>query len=143
MTDNLLKRGIEKPPECMFCAESESIQHLFFDCVVAKLIWEQVATFFDVNIGASYISVAQYWPANSNHSCLNSIAPCVLWSIWKLRNDHVFNNAYWCDINQVLWRILANLRWKILFIEKMLERIEDFSSKISCLIKAPFLLTVG
>ena len=47
--DNLLKRGIEKSPECMFCTESESIQHLFFDCVVAKLIWEQIASFFNRN----------------------------------------------------------------------------------------------
>lgn len=34
--DNLLKRGIEKPPKCMFCSEHESVDHLFFDCVVAK-----------------------------------------------------------------------------------------------------------
>ena len=96
--DNLLRRGIEEPKECMFCSEEESISHLFFDCVVAKLIWKQVAIFFDVNIGTSYISVAQYWPANSKHACLNSVVACVLWNIWKLRNDHVFNNACWMDV---------------------------------------------
>ena len=43
--NNLLKRGIEKPPECVFCLEQEMLDH-FFDCVVARKIWETVAIYF-------------------------------------------------------------------------------------------------
>ena len=37
--DNLYRRGVFKPLECQFCLECESINHLFFDCVVAKYVW--------------------------------------------------------------------------------------------------------
>lgn len=36
--NNLLKRGIDKNPECLFCSEQERVDHLFFECVVAKNI---------------------------------------------------------------------------------------------------------
>ena len=36
--NNLAKRGILKPPECAFCNETESINHLFFDCALAGLV---------------------------------------------------------------------------------------------------------
>jgi hypothetical protein len=34
--DNLGKRRKVNDSTCLFCAEQESIQHLFFECVVAK-----------------------------------------------------------------------------------------------------------
>ena len=37
--DNLAKRGVDKPKNCRFCDEIETINHLFFQCVVAKKIW--------------------------------------------------------------------------------------------------------
>ncbi len=38
--DNLFKRGWRKCDKlCQFCDKEESIQHLFFECSVAKLIW--------------------------------------------------------------------------------------------------------
>ena len=38
--DNLAKRDIEKPPECVYCTDKETIDHLFFGCVVDKGIWK-------------------------------------------------------------------------------------------------------
>ena len=55
--DNLLKRGIEKPKECMFCLEEESISHLFFDCVVAKILWNLFSDFYDLTVSC-YADVA-------------------------------------------------------------------------------------
>jgi hypothetical protein len=37
--DNLNKRGFSKLEQCSFCAEKESITHIFFECDVAKVIW--------------------------------------------------------------------------------------------------------
>jgi len=37
--DNLAKRGVDKPKNCRFCDEIETINHLFFQCVVARKIW--------------------------------------------------------------------------------------------------------
>jgi hypothetical protein len=40
--DNLNKKGLAKPESCMFCAENENISHIFFGCVVARVIWKDV-----------------------------------------------------------------------------------------------------
>lgn len=102
--DNLEKRNMGKPLGCEFCAEPETIDHLFFSCAVAKNIWNNVSDYFDKPIGQDYLSVARFWPAASkNHCALNSICSCILWSIWKSRNQHVFNNAIWSDVKQI-WR---------------------------------------
>jgi hypothetical protein len=38
MVDNLnKKKGMQKPEQCVFCAEKESIIHLFFYCNIAKV----------------------------------------------------------------------------------------------------------
>jgi hypothetical protein len=37
--DNLVKRQWKGCTKCCFCDVSESIQHLFFDCPMAKLVW--------------------------------------------------------------------------------------------------------
>uniref|UniRef100_A0A453STM3 Reverse transcriptase zinc-binding domain-containing protein n=1 Tax=Aegilops tauschii subsp. strangulata TaxID=200361 RepID=A0A453STM3_AEGTS len=44
--DNLLKRGIVKPPECLFCNEHEIVDHLLFHCVVAKQLWSGISDVF-------------------------------------------------------------------------------------------------
>jgi hypothetical protein len=37
--DALAKRRKVEDEGCMFCADKESVQHVFFDCVVAKQCW--------------------------------------------------------------------------------------------------------
>jgi hypothetical protein len=58
---NLNKKGLKKNTLCCFCNENESIAHLFFDCVVAKVIWKHVSEFLGVEIGNDYLSVASKW----------------------------------------------------------------------------------
>ena len=91
--DNLAKRGIEKPPDCVYCTDNETIDHLFFGCVVAKQIWRQVSEVFSIELGSDYLSIARFWPASKKHTVLNSICACILWTLWRNRNPHVFNNA--------------------------------------------------
>jgi hypothetical protein len=37
--DNLLKRKWNGDSKCNFCGLEETIQHLFFDCRVARFVW--------------------------------------------------------------------------------------------------------
>jgi hypothetical protein len=37
--DNLLKRRWKGCTKCGFCAQQETVQHLFFDCPMARLVW--------------------------------------------------------------------------------------------------------
>jgi hypothetical protein len=56
--DNLNKKGLMKNPQCCFCNENESVSHLFFECVVAKVLWKYVSEFLGFDIGQDYMSVA-------------------------------------------------------------------------------------
>jgi hypothetical protein len=40
---NLNKKGLNKPVQCSFCNEEETINHLFFECVVARAIWSMIS----------------------------------------------------------------------------------------------------
>jgi hypothetical protein len=46
--DNLVKRHWKGCTKCCFCAEQETIQHLFFDCPIARLTWESLCFTFGV-----------------------------------------------------------------------------------------------
>jgi hypothetical protein len=46
--DNLVKRHWKGCTKCCFCAEHETIQHLFFDCPIAQLTWGSVCFMFGV-----------------------------------------------------------------------------------------------
>ena len=97
--DNLKKRNLNKPEDCVFCSGKETVGHLFFDCLVAKLIWKDISDFLGFDIGANLNSIAHYWIADSRHAALNMICSAVLWSIWTLRNDFVFNGLTWISMH--------------------------------------------
>jgi hypothetical protein len=46
--DNLVKRQWKGCIKCCFCTEQETIQHIFFDCPMARLMWEIVCFTFGV-----------------------------------------------------------------------------------------------
>jgi hypothetical protein len=125
--DNLLKRNLNKPVCCVFCSENESIDHLFFQCIVAKQIWKFITSVFNIQVGHDYISVARFWVANKKHPALNSICAATLWCIWKFRNDMIFNGQTWLNLHQILRMILLSVRrWKIIFKDHMLPLVDHF-----------------
>ncbi|GAU42970.1 hypothetical protein TSUD_188430 [Trifolium subterraneum] len=99
----LHRRGIILNPQdlhCVFCSSyDEDSAHLFFHCSVLKRVWEEVFKWF----GKSYQAEADGW----NHfnifgSLLKTkrfekvrhlIWLATTWSIWKLRNNVVFNGV--------------------------------------------------
>lgn len=66
--DNLKKRNMDKPENCMFCSHNESVHRPLFDCIVAKQIWQEISLFFGVDVGHDFTSTAKYWLANSRHA---------------------------------------------------------------------------
>lgn len=57
--DNLLKRKWQGEGKCAFCIENETVQHLFFECPMAKFVWSLVA----MVVGAQYgpTTMEQFW----------------------------------------------------------------------------------
>ena len=142
--DNLSKRGLEKSHEYVYCSEKESIQHLFFECVVAKQIWKSVSDFFSCSLGADYLSIAKFWIVNKKRTTLNSICACVLWAIWKHRNSCIFRNVMWIDLKQI-WNLILGLlrRWLILLKDAARQKMEEFMTRATLILNTPFQIAVG
>jgi hypothetical protein len=61
--DNLRHRGIPKPLVCELYSEMEFVKHLFFDCLVSKLLWADVQEIIGVDVN-DYLSLASKWLCN-------------------------------------------------------------------------------
>ena len=107
--DNLVRRGWTGNEERHFGGAKESIDHLFFECVVAKLIWHVVTCAFGLpSIPANLSDLMGNWikpfPGGQRKVVLcGSITIC--WTIWKARNRA-------CLIKEILMTLI---RWCIGF----------------------------
>jgi hypothetical protein len=94
---------------------------------VAKQVWHFISSFFNIQIGQDYLSIARFWVANKKHPVLNSVCAITLWSIWKLRNEMIFNGQPWLNLHEILRMIpLSIRRWKIIFKDPMLPLVDHF-----------------
>jgi hypothetical protein len=65
----------------MFYSENESINHLFFDCVVAKQAWVGVSKFIGFSIGDCFESMAKCWLCNRKYGVVNMLSSAVCWGL--------------------------------------------------------------
>lgn len=92
--DNLLKRKWQGDARCMFCEENETIDHLFFQCPVAKAIWLVVARCLGAinvpkNLQQCWKWCERWLPLGVEYHPWGISAIC--WAIWKCRNRAVFD----------------------------------------------------
>lgn len=92
--DNLFKRGWRKgDTNCQFCDQQETIQHLFFDCPMARLIWNIISCAFDLKPVTDSNHLFGSWLAAFGKKLkllvITGVA-VVLWAIWKTRNKACF-----------------------------------------------------
>ncbi|XP_048634185.1 uncharacterized protein LOC125608233 [Brassica napus] len=92
----LHERHVPVDPACKRCGEVESITHLFFHCRFARKVW-QLAPFATEVDCSGMIDLAEEWLPICVKKCLppsgissGSLAPWILWSLWKERNKFVF-----------------------------------------------------
>ena len=123
--DNVAKRKEVADPSCLFCAENESVTHLFFHCV-AKNVWGCISSWINKSVGTNYESVASLWLANKKYLVTNVITSAVLWVIWKLRNNVCFQGVTWSGMKKVLAVLGRMLRsWFPLLSLEEQEKLEQ------------------
>lgn len=107
------------------------MQHLFFECVVAKQCWLMISEIFNIKVGGNLVEIVKFWLSSKKHGLLNIITSVVLWCIWKLRNEICFQNAGWRGMGMLLCRIGGLLQnWVVLCAPEKKERLLEFLNKI-------------
>ena len=101
--DRLARRGLPHPDRCPLCdQEEENIQHLLVGCVFARHFWLELLQFFGLATLAPQLdepSFDVWWDRSAwmvsgdTRKGLNSLVILGAWTIWKVRNDCVFNGA--------------------------------------------------
>lgn len=129
--DNLGKRKKLDDASCIFCAEPESISHLFFECCVATKVWEACSEFLPNPVGSDFLSVARWWISNNKHAVLNTCISAILCNLWNVRNAICFQGLVWSGVKMVILEATRMMRrWPILYkdassLENLVKRLED------------------
>jgi hypothetical protein len=102
--DNLKKRNWQGCSKCCFCDQDETIQHLFFTCPFTKIIWRIVHMTFNIPPPANVSNLFGNWlngvtKKNKGHIRVGVCA--LLWAIWNVRNDFIFNKKNFPSFLQV------------------------------------------
>ena len=125
--DNLAKRRWQGSPKCSFCNQNESIQHLFFDCYLAKTVWRIIYFALKIDQPININHIIGDWESNkgSTHKklLLTGVA-ALFWSIWLCRNDVVFNHKPIPSIIQTIFKGTHWFRfWRLLQKEETQQQI--------------------
>ena len=103
--DNLVKRNWQGCKKCYFCDHEETIQHLFFDCPFTKVLWRIVHLAFNITPPKNTTNLFGNWLTGVNKKDKEHIrvGVCVLlWAIWHVRNNFIFNKASFPSFMQVI-----------------------------------------
>nr|GMD83770.1 uncharacterized protein LOC109174248 [Ipomoea batatas] len=95
----LLQRRVEIPHDCPLChKEVESRSHLFLDCEFSKPVWDNTILPLHI-LEASFESwLSQVVDLDDEIKSRSIIA--ILWTVWKNRNEYVWNNKQW-NVNAI------------------------------------------
>jgi hypothetical protein len=120
--DNLAKRQWKGCTRCSFCSEHESIQHLFFDCPMARLMWMTISVTFGIKSPTNTADLFGPWlasfPRRQRALVLVGVA-AFCWALWLSRNDVVFQKSKTKSFLQVIFRGTFWIRsWSILSKEE-------------------------
>jgi hypothetical protein len=67
--NNLAKRRWQESLKCSFCNQNESIQHLFFDCYLAKTVWRIIYFVLKIDQPININHIIGDW--ESNKGCMH------------------------------------------------------------------------
>ena len=97
--DALTRRGISIPsPMCSRCnIDLETVDHILFNCPLARSVWLEIWKWCKVDVpvhssvGDVLAFAASWGRCPKKRYMLLAICYGVFWTIWKMRNDRVFN----------------------------------------------------
>jgi hypothetical protein len=107
--DNLAKRNSKGCTKCVFCGEQETVEHLFIQCPFAKILWRIVYFAYDLSPPTNITNIFDNWLNGVDKHSKERIHigfSALVWSIWRCRNNIVFNNKKSFNILQVIHMVV-------------------------------------
>jgi hypothetical protein len=105
--DNLRKRSWKGPLNYVFCGLSESIDHLLFQCSVARFMWRIIQTALDLtSVPYNVENIFGPWINSFSKNERNLVlfgCGAVIWAIWRSRNDCCFSDKLISDPTNVIF----------------------------------------
>ena len=139
--DNLSKRQHIDDVTCVFCSDCESFHHLFYDCIVARNLWQKICEITKVSEVNNMLSVSRWWISDKNHKFLNIIHTAALWSLWRMRNDICFNRTVSSGMQVLYVRVAYTLaKWRLLCPEGAKGELDAAVRNLDALARAPPML---
>ena len=102
---NLVKTNWVGCSTCCFCGSQETIEHLFISCPFARLLWRIVNFAFDLPPPANVTNMFGNWLNGVDKKSKARIrigVSALCWSIWRCRNDIIFNKNKTFNLLQVI-----------------------------------------
>lgn len=129
--DNLIKRKWKGGSKCCFCDKDETIQHLFFDCHMARFPWNAVVFSFGIQPPASVSHLLGSWLRGFSLTLRKQLlvgAAAICRALWLCRNEAVFSRKLPNSFLQVIFR---GTYW-IRFWSQLSKEEEKIFLKINC-----------
>ncbi|KAE8664767.1 hypothetical protein F3Y22_tig00112738pilonHSYRG00325 [Hibiscus syriacus] len=130
----LAKRGVTGIVElsCPLCnLVDESSAHLFFSCSVVWSLWNKFVQYWSLNVVLQEENVQKFLQAwedlNPRSAIWKFIPAVVIWTVWKARNDIVFDRG---KIDQPNLFFLARVRLASWFLVKFADSVISMDSLI-------------
>ena len=89
----------------LFRSHEEIIQHLFFDCPFAKVLWRIVHLAFNITPPKNTANLFGNWlnGVNKRDKAHIRVGVCALiWALWHVRNNFIFNKRSFPSFLQVI-----------------------------------------
>jgi hypothetical protein len=117
--DNLCHRGVISIDEaaCPWCSQGiESSCHLFLHCHFSAAVWNALTRWLGVvilippNALMAYVTFVTHGSNNKRRKGYSIVWLAFVWSLWKFRNDRIFNNKV-ASVEEVVGSI-QHLSWR-------------------------------
>ena len=103
--DNLARRNWTGCTKCCFCGAQETVEHLFISCPFARLLWRIVNITYDLPPPTNTTNMFGNWLNGVDRISKARIrigVSALCWSIWRCRNDIMFNRNKTSNLLQVI-----------------------------------------
>lgn len=116
--DNLETRGITTTTNCVFCGLKETVNHMFLACNFATEVWSLAPIHCGDNLANArdFTAALQASKASPNlpprGMVKGSLFPWIVWTIWKTRNQRVFENIHFSTVEVIHKAVIEAREWE-------------------------------